>query len=88
MAGFDTRVWILSSLFVSFFIFTLILSTILLFLTVFSGVSAPWENKEAFQKAFPHPNPFEYKLNIELFRRSQDCRMVFTQETNAMTAVQ
>lgn len=71
-----------------FFIFTLILSMSLLFLIVFSGVSAPWEDNEAFQKAFPCPNPSEYKLNIDLFRRSQDCKRVFTQETDPMTAVQ
>lgn len=60
---------------------------ILLFLTAFSGVSTPWEVKEPFQKAFPYPNPSEYKSNIDLFRRSQGCKRVFTQEADPMTAV-
>lgn len=87
LAGFDMRPFFLS-LFPFFCISPPILSMILLFLTVFSGASAPWEDKEAFQKAFPCPNPSEYKSNIDLFRRSQDCKRVFTQQTDPMTAVQ
>lgn len=50
--GWQVLIWrfFSLSLFLFFFIFFLILSMILLFLTVFSGVSAPWEDKKAFQK--------------------------------------
>lgn len=64
----------------------------LLFLTSVSGVSAPLEDKEAIQKAFPCPNPSEYKSNIDPFSKitwsSQDCKRAFTQETDLMTAAQ
>lgn len=46
-----------------FFVFPLM---ILLFLTAFSGVSVSLGDKEASQKAFPHPDTFENKSNINL----------------------
>lgn len=87
LAGFDMR-----GVFVSFcFLFSLfspfILFMILLFLTVFSGVSEPWKDKEAFQKAFPSSNPLstnqiliylgEVRIVKECLHRRQTPRQLF-----------
>lgn len=54
--------------------------------------AGPWKDKKAFQKALPYLNPSDYKPNIDLFSKltwsSKDCKRVFTQQPDPLTAVQ